>query len=90
MPAEELAGWLDAKGTSKEEEDRSQAHANRSAKSLRWLYENRGEYSAVGLLCTGTVWLWMDLWLKRSIPKQKLKVLRYRLLSSWRRESLCH
>jgi len=55
MPAEELAGWLDAKGTSKEEEDRSQAHANRSAKSLRWLYENRGEYSAVGSLCTGTV-----------------------------------
>jgi hypothetical protein len=48
LPASEqerIRRWLDEKGTSNGEEDGSQAQANRSAKSLRWLHENREKYS---------------------------------------------
>ena len=41
---EKIRRWLDEKGTSNGEENASQAHANRSAKSLRWLHENREKY----------------------------------------------
>lgn len=40
---ERIRRWLDEKETSNGEP--SQADANRSAKSLRWLYENREEYA---------------------------------------------
>src|SRR5918998_991070 len=36
--------WLDEKGTPNRERNASQGHANRSAKSLRWLHESR-QYS---------------------------------------------
>jgi Family of unknown function (DUF5678) len=42
---ERIRRWLDAKGTSNGEIDASQAHADRSAKSLSWLEENREKYS---------------------------------------------
>jgi len=48
LPASEqqrIRRWLDEKGTSNGEENNSQAHANRSAKSLRWLHENQEQYS---------------------------------------------
>ena len=48
LPASEqerIRRWLDEKGTSNGEENSSQAHANRSAKSLRWLHENQEQYS---------------------------------------------
>jgi hypothetical protein len=48
LPASEqerIRQWLDQKGTSNGEGDDSQAPANRSAKSLRWLHENRETFS---------------------------------------------
>ena len=36
--------WLDEKGLSNGEANTSQGDANRSAKSLRWLHENREKY----------------------------------------------
>ena len=41
---ERIRQWLDEKGASNGEEV-SQAHANRSAKSLQWLHENREKYA---------------------------------------------
>ena len=42
---ERIRRWLEDKGATNGEEHHSQAHANRSAKSLRWLHENREKYS---------------------------------------------
>jgi hypothetical protein len=42
---ERIRRWLDQNGTSNGEADSSQSHANRSAKSLRWLHENQEKYS---------------------------------------------
>jgi Family of unknown function (DUF5678) len=42
---ERIRQWLDEKGMSNGETNGSQAHANRSAQSLRWLDENRDRYS---------------------------------------------
>ena len=42
---ERLRRWLDQNGTPNRERNASQPHANRSAKSLRWLDENREKYS---------------------------------------------
>jgi uncharacterized protein DUF5678 len=42
---ERIRRWLEAKEVSNGDADISQAQANRSAKSLRWLEENRYEYS---------------------------------------------
>jgi hypothetical protein len=41
---EKIRRWLEDKGATNGERHDSQAHANRSAKSLRWLHENREEY----------------------------------------------
>jgi len=41
---ERIRRWLDEKGPSNGEEGASQANASRSAKSLRWLHENREKY----------------------------------------------
>ena len=41
---ERIRRWLDEKGATNGEEDASQAHTDRSAKSLRWLHENREKY----------------------------------------------
>src|SRR2546423_10788389 len=41
---ERIRRWLDEKGTSNGEGPGSQAHANRSAKSLRCLHENLEKY----------------------------------------------
>ena len=48
LPASEqerIRRWLDQNGTSNGEADSSQANANHSAKSLRWLHDNREKYS---------------------------------------------
>ena len=42
---ERIRRWLEGKGTTNGEGNGSQADPNRSAKSLRWLDENREEYS---------------------------------------------
>jgi|SRR5829696_1336850 len=42
---ERIRRWLEDKGATNGEGHDSQAHANRSAKSLRWLHENREKYS---------------------------------------------
>lgn len=42
---ERIRRWLDENGTPNRERNGSQPHANRSAKSLRWLDENREKYS---------------------------------------------
>ena len=47
LPAPEqqrIRRWLNDKRTSSGQKAASQAHANRSAKSLRWLHENREKY----------------------------------------------
>jgi hypothetical protein len=41
---ERIRRWLDEKGLSNGEGDASQANANRSAESLKWLDENRDQY----------------------------------------------
>ena len=43
---ERIRRWLEDKGVTHGERHGSQAHANRSAKSLRWLHENREKYSS--------------------------------------------
>lgn len=42
---ERIRRWLEAKGATNGESCGSQADTNRSAKSLRWLEENREKYS---------------------------------------------
>src|SRR6185503_15373493 len=42
---ERIRRWLEEKGATNREGRGSQAHENRSAKSLRWLDENREKYS---------------------------------------------
>jgi hypothetical protein len=42
---EKIRRWLEDKGATNGEGHGSQAPANRSAKSLRWLHENREKYS---------------------------------------------
>ena len=42
---ERIRRWLNDKGATSGEGHGSQAHANRSAKSLRWLHENREKYA---------------------------------------------
>jgi Family of unknown function (DUF5678) len=42
---ERIRQWLEEKGATNGEGQGSQAHANRSARSLRWLHENREKYS---------------------------------------------
>ena len=42
---ERIRRWLDAREASNEKETGSQAQAERSAKSLRWLDENQEKYS---------------------------------------------
>ena len=41
---EKIRRWLEDKGATNGESHGSQAHANRSEKSLRWLHENRENY----------------------------------------------
>jgi len=41
---ERIRRWLDARETSNERETGSQVQAERSAKSLKWLDENREKY----------------------------------------------
>jgi hypothetical protein len=48
LPAAEqqrIRRWLEEKGATNREGQGSQAQANRSARSLRWLHENREKYS---------------------------------------------
>jgi len=42
---EKIRRWLEDKGATNGEGHGSQAHANHSEKSLRWLHENRDKYS---------------------------------------------
>lgn len=42
---ERIRRWLEEKGATNGEGQSSQAHANGSAKSLRWLHENREKYA---------------------------------------------
>jgi hypothetical protein len=42
---ERIRRWLEDKGATNGEEHGSQAHGTRSAKSLKWLDENREKYS---------------------------------------------
>lgn len=42
---EEIRRWLENKGATNGQSHGSQARANRSEKSLRWLHENRDKYS---------------------------------------------
>ena len=48
LPASEqerIRRWLENNGATNGEGHTSQTHANRSAKSLRWLHENREKYA---------------------------------------------
>src|SRR5690242_13957365 len=42
---ERIRRWLQEKGATNREGQGSQAHATRSARSLRWLHENQEKYS---------------------------------------------
>jgi len=50
---ERIRRWLNEKEATNEEGQSSQAHANRSAKSLRWLHENREKYSGQWVALNG-------------------------------------
>jgi len=45
LDQERIRRWLDEESPSNGEGDSSQANSDRSAKSLRWLYENREKYA---------------------------------------------
>ena len=56
LPAAEqdrIRRWLEEKGATNREGQGSQAHANRSARSLRWLHENRAKYSGQWVALNG-------------------------------------
>ena len=50
---EKIRQWLEEKGATNREGPDSQAHANRSAKSLRWLHQNRQKYSGQWVALNG-------------------------------------
>ena len=51
---ERIRRWLESKrGATNEEEHGSQAHADHSAKSLRWLHENQKKYSGQWIALDG-------------------------------------
>jgi hypothetical protein len=50
---ERIRRWLEEKGATNGEGLGSQAHANRSARSLRWLHENREKYSGQWVALNG-------------------------------------
>ena len=50
---ERIHRWLEEKGATNGEGKDSQAHANRSARSLRWLHENREKYSGQWVALNG-------------------------------------
>lgn len=56
LPAKEqerIRRWLEEKGATNREGQGSQARANRSAKSLIWLHENREKYSGQWVALNG-------------------------------------
>lgn len=56
LPAREqerVRRWLEDKVASNGEADSTQANANRAAKSLRWLHENREKYSGQWIALDG-------------------------------------
>ena len=50
---ERIRRWLEEKGATNGEGQGSQAHANRSARSLRWLHENREKYAGQWVALNG-------------------------------------
>ena len=50
---ERIRRWLEEKGATNGEEQGSQAHGNRSERSLRWLHENREKYSGQWVALNG-------------------------------------
>ena len=50
---ERIRRWLESKRATNREEHGSQAHADRSAKSLRWLHENQEKYSGQWIALDG-------------------------------------
>jgi hypothetical protein len=50
---ERIRRWLEEKVATNGEGQGSQAHANRSARSLRWLHENREKYSGQWVALNG-------------------------------------
>ena len=50
---ERIRRWLQEKGATNGEGLGSQVHANRSARSLRWLHENREKYSGQWVALNG-------------------------------------
>jgi hypothetical protein len=50
---EKIRRWLEEKGVTNRAGQGSQAPANRSAKSLRWLHENRQKYSGQWVALNG-------------------------------------
>jgi len=68
---ERIRRWLEEKGATTGEVHRSQAHADRSAKSLRWLYENREKYSGRWVALDGDRLLASGLTAKEVYSKAK-------------------
>src|SRR5215208_2434465 len=50
---ERIRRWLEEKGATNGEGQGLQPHANRSARSLRWLHENREKYSGQWVALNG-------------------------------------
>lgn len=50
---ERIRRWLEEKRATNREGQGSQAHANRSRRSLRWLHENREKYSGQWVALNG-------------------------------------
>src|ERR1051326_5051266 len=79
---ERIRRWLDENVTPNGERNASQPRANRSAKSLRWLLENRKKYSGQWVALDGDSLIAGGPTAKEFTLKRRLKALRYRS-SNW-------
>jgi len=79
---ERIHRWLQEKGATNEEGQGSQAHANRSARSLTWLHENREKYSGQWVALDGDRLIARGPTGKEVYSKGRLKASRYHS-SNW-------
>jgi hypothetical protein len=76
---ERIRRWLEDRGATNEEGHGSQTHGYRSAKSLRWLHENREKYSGQWVALDGDRLIANASTAKEVYSKRRLKALRYHL-----------
>jgi len=79
---ERIRQWLEEKGATNGERQGSKAHGNCSARSLRWLHENRERYSGQWVALNGDRLIASGPTAKEVYSKAKAEGVRYRS-SNW-------